>query len=271
MLDSLFHPFLKNGRINMTTKFIADAIEKFSDFKNIAISAKEISIEYNTSKKLDPCKEQKAIPNSVSNRYPGEISYTERFKEILKRVYRYNYSQEPRHAGKLNIKIDRTDKRNKIRHEKRKKSRKVPNKVDMNEDVDNLILIAVEYLRLPSDMADRAKLIMYNMWSHPNNFHGMKYENVVLGILMYVVYENYSEDVTVDFRGYCTLLFGEAQAERNIRQMYQAYEIMSYIYRNVEGELSNRYKRPNKRNRRFNKRSRKVYILHTPAALPLLY
>lgn len=203
----------------MTVKFIADAVENCSDFENIAVSSKEISIDNKDSKKLDPSEEEKTIPNSVCVRYPGKMSYKERLNESFRRVYGCNHSNKEKKPEKLKREIN--------------KSIMKPSS-NMNGDIDNLILIAVEYLRFPPYVADRTKLIMARMWSYPDNFHDLKYENVVLGILMYVVYENFSEDATVDFRGYCTLLFGEAQAERNIRQMYQACEIVKYMYREVE-------------------------------------
>jgi len=113
-------------------------------------------------------------------------SYGSKLKEYITKVYGCNYSQEKRYTEKLNERIDRTEERN----ERRSKKRTRPCKIDMNEDVDNLILIAVEYYWLPPYMADRVKHIMARMWSYPDNFHDIRYENVILGILMYVIYEN---------------------------------------------------------------------------------
>jgi hypothetical protein len=122
----------------------------------------------------------------------------------------------------------------------------------MNEDVDNIILIAVEYLNLPSYMADRTKLIMAKMWEYPDNFHDMKYENVILGIMMYVVYSDSIEEITVDFNDYCTSLFGQKEAELNINQMYKACEIADDLYLQVEQEV-------NKINSQKCKRGKTIY------------
>ena len=117
----------------------------------------------------------------------------------------------------------------------------------MNEDVDNIILIAVEFLSLPPYMADRTKLIMAKMWEYPDNFHDMKYENVILGIMMHVVYSDSTEEITVDFNKYCAGLFGQKEAEININQMYKACEIVDDLYLRVEQEVnkisSQNYKR----------------------------
>lgn len=164
----------------------------------------------------------------------GHMNYEQKLEACSRRVYKYNYSQKPRATKRLDGKIDRTEKRNEIREKKRRKTRKIETKVDMNEDVDNLILIAVEFFGLPPYMADDTKLIMARMWSYSDNFHDLKYENVVLGILMYVVYEDLNKAVTVDFNKYCTYLFGVTQAKINKRQMYQAYEIVQDLYQEVE-------------------------------------
>lgn len=140
------------------------------------------------------------------------MNYKEKLNECLRRVFRYNYSQKSKCTLRLIKSINRDVEKPKL---------------DMNEDVDNIILVAVNYFGLPPYMADRAKFIIYKMWSYPDNFHDIKYENVVLGILMYIVYEEYlCEDVTVDFSSFCECLFGTAKAEKNINQMYKAYEIV---------------------------------------------
>ena len=150
------------------------------------------------------------------------MSYKERLNESIRRVYGCDYSQRPKFTKKLKKEINRD-------------VGKKPN-FDMNEDVDNLILIAVDHLGLPSYIADRAKLIMANMWNYPDNFHDIKYENVMLGTLMFVVYEDLRESVTVDFNSYCTYLFGAARAERNITQMYRAYLMICDLYKETEQE-----------------------------------
>jgi hypothetical protein len=122
------------------------------------------------------------------------MNYEEKLNECTKRVYKCNYSQKQKSTKKLEWTIDRdTEKKPKF---------------DMNEDIDNIILIVVDHLGLPPYMADRTKLIMAKMWSYPGNFHYIKYENAVLGVLMYVVYEDLHDAVTVDFIGLCTLMFG---------------------------------------------------------------
>lgn len=155
-------------------------------------------------------------------------NYGKKLKECEKRVYGCNYSQKPRFTKKLEEKIDRSyiDGSDVI----------IP-KFDMNEDVDSIIQIAVNHFWLPPYIADRAKLIMARMWSCPDNFHDLKYENVVLGILKYIVDEIPIEVGTPDFNRYCTCMFGIAQAKRNIRQMYEAYEIVRDIYPEVERDL----------------------------------
>lgn len=148
-----------------------------------------------------------------------QLSYEEKLNECSRRVYGCNYSQKPRQLLGLEITIDR-DVEKPI--------------FNMNEDVDNIILAAVNYFWLPPYMADRAKFIIYNMWSYPDNFHDIKYENVVLGILMNVVYKDYfCEDATVDFNSYCADLFGTAKVEKNVNQMYKAYEIVHDLCKNV--------------------------------------
>lgn len=172
-----------------------------------------------------------------SNSVNAEIrNYKEKLEECIKRVYGYNYSKETRSTKKLIEKIDRSEKRDEKKSRKQNEKSKRKNKVDMNEDIDNIILIAVNHFWLPPYVADRAKLIMARMWSHPDNFHDLKYENVVLGILKYIVDEIPNEVGTPDFNGYCTCMFGTARSERYIIQMYEAYEIVSDIYPDVERE-----------------------------------
>lgn len=206
----------------MIVKYVADATQNFLNFVLIDVSADEIHAGINTSEQLDLCKVEKAIPNAVSVRDLKKISYEEKLNECMKRVYSCDYSQKPKSAKKLDKKIDRSIRKTSS---------------DMNGDVDNLILTATGYFGFPPYVADRTKLIMARMWSYPDNFHGLKYENVVLGILMFVVYEDLGEDKTIDFSNYCTLLLGTAQAERNIKQMYQAYEIVKDLYKEVEREF----------------------------------
>lgn len=155
-------------------------------------------------------------------------NYGKKLRECEKRVYRCNYSQKPRSTKKLEEAIDRSyiDDLGVI----------MP-KFDMNEDVDSIIQIAVNHFWFPPYVADRAKLIMASMWSYPDNFHDLKYENVVLGILKYIFDELPDEVETPDFNEYCTYMFGIAQAERNIRQVYKAYGIVRDIYPDVEREL----------------------------------
>jgi len=244
----------------MTVKCVANATQNCANFVPIIISTDEIYSGINTSEQLDPCTVEETMPSIVSVRYPGEMSYIKRFEGSLRRVYGYNYSEGTKNTGKLDIKIDRTEERNERRNKKRNRTRKVEAKVDMNEDVDNLILIAVGYFGLPPHMADSTKLIMARMWSYPDNFHDLKYENVVLGILMYVVYEDLGDAITVNFRKYCTYLLGDEQAERNIRQMYQAYEITRDLYNEVERDTAEQ---------QALRRRRKVYIEWVSPALPL--
>lgn len=160
-----------------------------------------------------------------------KMNYEKKLKKCEKRVYGCKYSDVPRSTKKLEERIDRSYKED--TYIKKKKP-----KFDMNEDVDSIIQIAVSYFWLPPDIADRAKLIMARMWSYPDNFHDLKYENVVLGILMYIVNEIPDDEIGIpDFNGYCTYMFGTVQAERNIRQMYEASEIVSDLYPEVEREF----------------------------------
>ena len=145
-----------------------------------------------------------------------KMNYKEKLNKCIRRVYGCNYSEKPKYTKRLKKTIDRgyIDDRNVTEP-----------KFDMNEDVDSLIQIVVNHYWLPPYMTDRTKLIMYNMWSNPDIFHDIKYENVVLGILMYVVYQDLSEAPAVDFMGFCTKLFGIAKAKKNIGQMYRANKI----------------------------------------------
>lgn len=173
-------------------------------------------------------------------------NYGSKLKEYIAKVYGCNYSQKP----KCNVKLKRT-----IDQDVEKP------KFDMNEDVDNLILIAVEYYWLPPYMADRVKHIMVRMWSYPDNFHDIRYENVILGILMYVIYENLivncAVDEIVDFRDLCSDMFGAEQAEKRIRQIYRAYGIVHGSYEEVEREYEayelERRERKYKRMKEYNR------------------
>lgn len=149
-------------------------------------------------------------------------SYEKKLDESSERVYKYNYSQKPKPTKKLKKTIDRAINK--------------PILKDINGDVDNIILIAVSCLGLHPNVADRTKLIMARMWSYPDNFHDLKYENVVLGILMYVAYEDCSEATAVDLSRFCVDMFGTAQSKRYTRQMYEAYEIVRDLYPEVERE-----------------------------------
>lgn len=177
--------------------------------------------------------------NSV---YTEKMSYKEKLKGCFKRVYGCRFSGKPRSTKQLEERIGRSYKEDIY---------VAKPKFDMNEDVDSIIQIAVNHFWLPPYMEDRAKLIMARMWSYPDNFHDLKYENVVLGILMYVVYEDYSEANTVDFKRYCTYMFGTAQSKRYIIQMYEAYEIVREVYPEVERELQELARKNRKHRRNF--------------------
>lgn len=143
------------------------------------------------------------------------MNYEAKLKECSRRVYGCNHSQKPKSTRKLEMMIDRDDD-------------KIP-KFDMNEDVDSLILTAADYFWLPSYMADRTKLIMAKMWSSPDIFHDIKYENAILGVLMYVIYE-FAEGITVNLSEFCAKMFGTSRSRRNITQMYKAYGIVCDLY-----------------------------------------
>jgi hypothetical protein len=160
------------------------------------------------------------------------MRYESKINEISKRVYSCNYA-------------DKTNPDYVVKHPPRPRLEKTIDRDveeydynSMNEDVDSIILIAVEFLNLPPHMADRTKLIMAKMWEYPDNFHDIKYENVILGIMMYVVYSDSTEEITVDFNDYCTSLFGQKEAELNINQMYKACEIADDLYLKVEQEVN---------------------------------
>lgn len=203
----------------MIERCVANATQSCSDFVLTDVIIHEIHAGINTSEEPNPWTVEKTIVDSNDARDSRKISYEEKLKECNRRVYGCNYSQKPKFKKKLDKIIDRSIKK--------------PSS-DMNEDVDNLILTAAGILGLPFYVADRTKLIMARMWSYSDNFHDLKYENVILGILMFVVYEDLSEAITVNFNKYCTHLFGIERAERNIRQMYQAYEIVHDLYNEVE-------------------------------------
>jgi hypothetical protein len=160
------------------------------------------------------------------------MTYNSKIKESSRRVYACNYA-------------DKTNPDYVEKHPSRPRLEKTIDRDveeydynSMNEDVDSIILIAVEFLSLPPYMADRTKLIMAKMWEYPDNFHDMKYENVILGIMMHVVYSDSTEEITVDFNNYCAGLFGQKEAEININQMYKACEIVDDLYLRVEQEVN---------------------------------
>jgi len=92
---------------------------------------------------------------------------------------------------------------------------------------------------------------------------------------MYVIYENpivnCAVDEIIDFGDFCSDIFGAAQAEKSIRQIYRAYGIAHDLYKEVEREYEahefDRRRKAYRRRKEYNRKS-KVYILPITAGSP---
>jgi hypothetical protein len=161
------------------------------------------------------------------------MSYKTKIDESFARVYAQNRSDE------IHISISRFSKA--INREIEPPS----NSKFINEDIDQLLLIAVSRLDLPSDFADKAKLILFNMWQYPNSFHDIKAELVAFAALKYIYETDKYMEFTninpfgperINFESFISDWFVD-NIDSNITQFYAAYNIISNLYNEVESEI----------------------------------
>jgi len=106
---------------------------------------------------------------------------------------------------------------------------------DNNRDVDNLLILASEFLRIPVYMADRAKFLLAKTWNHAGqkeNYNNMTYEMAALGILMYCC-----EDISMPesaFEEYVKLLYPRLNPKTNLNQIKPKFKNLTRAYNKIK-------------------------------------
>ena len=96
----------------------------------------------------------------------------------------------------------------------------------VNQDVDNLLIKAVNVLNIPEFMGDRAKFVLAKTWNNKDqkqNYNKIKYELAAMACLMVCCYQDMPEDTVINFDEYIGKLYSQDQTKR-IKQFRKAHK-----------------------------------------------
>lgn len=111
---------------------------------------------------------------------------------------------------------------------------------DIKYEVLCFMRTAENYFKLTPNMCERVEYLYKKTWSiKPNNFHNIRYENVVLGIVLFVIDEYYDSidiDQTMNVNSmsiFVNELYKKSDVKSNIIQIYRVRDTIKELETNV--------------------------------------
>lgn len=111
----------------------------------------------------------------------------------------------------------------------------VTNCVPIKFEVYSFIGIVANYFNLQPVLIERIKFVFNEIWNkHATFFNTIRYENTVLGVMIFVVDEFFQsmciDDIPVDVSDFVEMLYGKNNIDKNIIQVYAVYQNVSEIF-----------------------------------------
>lgn len=102
-------------------------------------------------------------------------------------------------------------------------------------EIYSFIDIVTNYYNLQPNLIDRIKYIFNEIWKkHYTYFNNIRYENTVLGVMIFVVDEFYKEmcidDIPIDVTDFVIMLYGKENMDKNLIQIYVVYQNILEIF-----------------------------------------
>lgn len=107
--------------------------------------------------------------------------------------------------------------------------------VPIKYEIYSFIDIVSNYFNLQPNLSERIKYIFNEIWrKYTTFFNVIRYENAVLGVMLFVVEEFYKEMgidlIPIDVTGYVMLMYGKNNIEKNMVQVYIVYQNVTEIF-----------------------------------------
>jgi len=116
-----------------------------------------------------------------------------------------------------------------------KMNRFVTVEAPLKYEIYSFIGIVSSYFSLQPILTERIEYIFIEIWHrHTTFFNRIRYENAVLGIMIFALEEFHTEmgidNIPVDITEYAEFLYGKKDSERNLVQIYSVYQNIVEIF-----------------------------------------
>lgn len=158
------------------------------------------------------------------------INYEEKLKHSKYRLKKYGFAQL--HENRITVKsdINRTSDTN------------FYNLKSDNQDIDYILIKAVDYFGIPDFLADRAKFILAKTWNRSGqkqNFNRIPCELAALGCLMYCCHEDLPENTTVDFEELIKTMYPKDKIKKRMKQFRRAHSKIIQLNKTEDNPVKN--------------------------------